>query len=154
MSFAGYSNAPGRTAERFSPDGRWYYTGDVATKDADGQLTFGSRDDDLILMAGYRIGPHEVESVLLHHSSVAEAAVVGEPDELRGEVVVAYIVTRPGTDTGPALAGELQQLVKTRLAAHAYPRQIYFVDELPKTPSGKLQRHLLRRRPAAEPSAG
>ncbi|TMR91074.1 AMP-binding protein [Nonomuraea basaltis] len=154
MSFTAYRNAPDRTAERFSADSRWYYTGDVATKSADGHLTFGSRDDDLILMAGYRIGPHEVESVLLHHSAVAEAAVVGEPDDLRGEVVVAYVVPRPGREPGPALAGELQHLVKTRLAAHAYPRRIYFIEELPKTPSGKLQRHLLRRRHQVEPSTG
>jgi acetyl-CoA synthetase len=100
-------------------------------------------------MAGYRIGPFEVESALLHHPAVAEAAVVGEPDELRGEVVVAHVVARSGTETGEALVTELQQLVKTRLAAHAYPRRIHFVDELPKTPSGKIQRYLLRQRSAA-----
>jgi acetyl-CoA synthetase len=144
MSFTGYRDAPDRTAERFSPDGRWYYTGDVATKDADGYLTFGSRDDDVILMAGYRIGPFEVESALLQHPAVAEAAVVGEPDELRGEVVVAHVVAQTGAEKGDALVTELQQLVKTRLAAHAYPRRIHFVDELPKTPSGKIQRFLLR----------
>jgi acetyl-CoA synthetase len=144
MAFTGYRNAPDRTAERFSADRRWYYTGDVATKDADGYLTFGSRDDDVILMAGYRIGPFEVESALVQHPAVAEAAVVGEPDELRGEVVVAHIVPQPGVDTGDALVTELQQLVKTRLAAHAYPRRIHFVGELPKTPSGKIQRFLLR----------
>ncbi|MET8052645.1 AMP-binding protein [Streptosporangium sp. NPDC005286] len=153
MWFTGYGNAPDRTAERFSADGRWYYTGDIAAKDSDGCLTFGSRDDDVILMAGYRIGPFEVESALLQHPAVAEAAVVGEPDELRGEVVVAYVVTQPGTGTGDALVGELQQLVKTRLAAHAYPRRIHFIDELPKTPSGKIQRFLLRQRQAAAPSA-
>jgi acetyl-CoA synthetase len=149
MSFTGYRNAPDRTAERFSPDGRWYYTGDVAGKDADGYLTFGSRDDDVILMAGYRIGPFEVESALLQHPAVAEAAVVGEPDELRGEVVVAYVVAQAGAEAGDALAAELQQLVKTRLAAHAYPRRIHFVRELPKTPSGKIQRFLLRQRQSA-----
>jgi acetyl-CoA synthetase len=149
MSFSGYRNAPDRTAQRFSPDGRWYYTGDVATKDADGYLTFGSRDDDVILMAGYRIGPFEVESALAQHPAVAEAAVVGEPDELRGEVVVAYVVARAGAEQGDALVAELQQLVKTRLAAHAYPRRIHFVAELPKTPSGKVQRFLLRQRKAA-----
>jgi acetyl-CoA synthetase len=100
-------------------------------------------------MAGYRIGPFEVESALLHHPAVAEAAVAGEPDDLRGEVVVAYVVAQSGTDTGEALATELQQLVKARLAAHAYPRRIHFVEELPKTPSGKIQRFLLRQhRPA------
>ncbi|SHK32403.1 acetyl-CoA synthetase [Pseudonocardia thermophila] len=146
MPFTGYRNAPERTAERFSADRRWYFTGDVATKDADGYLTFASRDDDVILMAGYRIGPSEVESALTQHPAVAEAAVVGEPDELRGEVVVAHVVPRPGTHTGDELVAELQQLVKTRLAAHAYPRRIYVVDQLPKTPSGKIQRFLLRKR--------
>ena len=95
-------------------------------------------------MAGYRIGPVEVESALLHHPAVAEAAVVGAPDELRGELVVAYVVPRPGFDLGADLVGELQRLVKTRLSAHAYPRRIHFVTDLPKTPSGKIQRFVLR----------
>lgn len=152
MWFTGYRDAPERTRERFSPDRRWYYTGDMAAKDADGYLTFASRDDDVILMAGYRIGPFDVESALLAHEAVAEAAVIGAPDELRGEVVVAYVVPRPGEAGSQRdrdlLAAELQQLVKTRFAAHAYPRAVYFVDELPKTPSGKIQRFLLRQRAA------
>jgi acetyl-CoA synthetase len=150
MWFNGYRDAPEQTRERFSPDRRWYYTGDVAAKDADGYLTFASRDDDVILMAGYRIGPFDVESALLGHEAVSEAAVIGAPDELRGEVVVAFVVPRPGEAGSPEardlLAAELQQLVKTRFAAHAYPRAVYFVDELPKTPSGKIQRFLLRQR--------
>jgi acetyl-CoA synthetase len=144
MWFTGYRDAPDRTAERFSADGRWYYTGDVASRDADGYLAFSSRDDDVILMAGYRIGPFEVESALAEHPAVAEAAVIGEPDDLRGEVVVAFVVTRPGIDHSQQLAAELQQLVKTRLAAHVFPRRVYFISELPKTPSGKVQRYLLR----------
>ncbi|WP_028923386.1 AMP-binding protein [Pseudonocardia acaciae] len=154
MWFTGYRDAPERTRERFSPDRRWYYTGDVAAKDADGYLTFASRDDDVILMAGYRIGPFDVESALLAHEAVAEAAVIGAPDELRGEVVVAYVVPRPGEAATPEardqLAAELQHLVKTRFAAHAYPRAVYFVDELPKTPSGKIQRFVLRQQAAAD----
>ncbi|NKQ53949.1 AMP-binding protein [Amycolatopsis sp. K13G38] len=145
MWFSGYRDAPERTAERFSADGRWYLTGDVASKDEDGYVYFASRDDDVILMAGYRIGPFEVESVLLGHEAVAEAAVVGLPDELRGEVLTAFVVTVPGAEPGDALAEELKQLVKTRYAAHAYPREVRFVPELPKTPSGKVQRFLLRR---------
>ena len=145
MWFTGYRDAPERTAERFSADGRWYFTGDVATRSADGYFTFASRDDDVILMAGYRIGPFEVESVLLQHDAVAEAAVVGLPDELRGEVLTAFVVPRQGAETGESLVRELQQLVKTRYAAHAYPRQVHFVPELPKTPSGKVQRFLLRK---------
>lgn len=145
MYFTGYQDAPERTAERFSPDGRWYYTGDVGGKDTDGYLTFAARDDDVILMAGYRIGPFDVESVLMQHDAVAEVAVIGAPDELRGEVVVAYVVPKSGVPTGEELTAELQQLVKTRFAAHAYPRAVHFVPELPKTPSGKIQRFLLRR---------
>jgi acetyl-CoA synthetase len=144
MTFEGYVDAPERSAARFSDDRRWYNTGDVAAKDADGYLTFGARDDDVIIMAGYRIGPFEVESVLSSHAAVAEAAVVGVPDELRGEVVVAYVVPRADATPDDALAKELQQLVKSRLSAHAYPRRVHFVEALPKTPSGKVQRFLLR----------
>ncbi|MGX1676080.1 AMP-binding protein [Streptomyces sp. NPDC055400] len=144
MWFTGYRDAPERTAERFTEDGRWYLTGDSAAKAADGHITFASRDDDVILMAGYRIGPYEVESVLEEHAAVAAAAVVGAPDGLRGEVVVAHVVLRDGVEPGDALAGELKQHVKTRLAAHVYPRRIHFVGDLPRTPSGKLQRYLLR----------
>lgn len=148
MPFTGYRGAPERSAERFTSDGRWYLTGDIAAKDTDGYITFGSRDDDVILMAGYRIGPYEVESVLVEHPAIAEAAVIGVPDELRGEVVVAYVVTHPGHEAGAALVDELKHLVKTRLAAHLYPRQVHVVDELPRTPSGKIQRFLLRERAA------
>ncbi|MGH3518022.1 MAG: AMP-binding enzyme [Haloechinothrix sp.] len=144
MWFSGYQHAPDRTAERFSADGRWYYTGDVASRDTGGYFTFGSRDDDVILMAGYRIGPFEVESVLVQHDSVAEAAVIGVPDELRGEALVAYVVPRQDVATNEDLVAELQKLVKTRFAAHAYPRAVHFVSELPKTPSGKVQRFVLR----------
>ncbi|MFC9916449.1 AMP-binding protein [Streptomyces sp. NPDC059862] len=144
MWFTGYRDAPARTAERFTADGRWYLTGDSAAQDGDGYITFASRDDDVILMAGYRIGPYEVESTLERHAAVAEAAVVGAPDELRGEIVVAHVVLRPGAAAGEALAAELKQHVKTHLAAHVYPREIRFVADLPRTPSGKLQRYLLR----------
>ncbi|RSM87971.1 AMP-dependent synthetase [Kibdelosporangium aridum] len=139
MWFSGYRGAPGR----FTQDGRWYLTGDTAAKDADGHIYFSSRDDDIILMAGYRISPHEVENVLLQHNGVAEAAVVGIPDELRGEVLIAYVALRQGIPE--SVGGELQRMVKTRLAAHVYPREVRFVPALPKTSSGKLQRSVLRR---------
>lgn len=142
--FTGYLNAPDKTAERFTPDGRWYLTGDTAAQDSEGRLFFSSRDDDVIIMAGYRISPFDVESVLVLHDAVAEAAAVAAPDELRGEVLEAYVVLRPGREGSDELVGELQQLVKTQFAAHAYPRQVHFVDELPKTPSGKIQRFKLR----------
>ncbi|GAB2888245.1 AMP-binding protein [Nocardioides pacificus] len=150
MWFTGYVDAPGKTAERFSRDGRWYYTGDAGTRDADGYIFFSARDDDVIIMAGYRIGPFEVESVLVGDPDVAEAAVVGVPDELRGEVIEAFVVLAPGVEATDELTDRLKNRVKTKLAAHAYPRAVHVVDELPKTPSGKIQRFQLRTRRAAE----
>ncbi|KAA5826084.1 AMP-binding protein [Saccharopolyspora hirsuta] len=144
MWFTGYTGAPEKTAERFTADGRWYVTGDAGSRDADGAFFFSSRDDDVIIMAGYRIGPFDVESVLVQHESVAEAAVIGVPDELRGEVLEAFVVLRPGASGGDELVTELQQLVKRKFAAHAYPRSVHFVEQLPKTPSGKIQRFVLR----------
>jgi acetyl-CoA synthetase len=144
--FTGYVDEPEKTAERFSDDGRWYFTGDQATKDDDGYFFFTARDDDVILMAGYRIGPFEVESVLVKHPRVADVAVVGKPDELRGEALVAYVVLDDGGAGSDELTAELQQLVKSEFAAHAYPRQVHYLPELPKTPSGKMQRYLLRGR--------
>lgn len=144
MWFSGYSGDPERTAARYSADSRWYFTGDAGTMDEDGYIFFSSRDDDVIIMAGYRIGPFEVESVLAEHPDVLESAVIGVPDELRGEVLVAYVVLRNDREGSDDLTAELQKLVKTRYAAHAYPRRITYVGELPKTPSGKLQRFVLR----------
>jgi acetyl-CoA synthetase len=144
MWFTGYADAPDKTAERFSPDGRWYLTGDLG-REQDGLFFFSSRDDDLIIMAGYRISPFDVESVLVTHPAVAEAAAVGLPDELRGEVLVAYVVLTDAAALDHAvLEKELQQLVKEQFAAHAYPRSVHVVDQLPKTPSGKVQRFVLR----------
>lgn len=152
--FVGYLDAPEKTAERFSEDTRWYYTGDAGKLRADGTFFFASRDDDVIIMAGYRIGPFDVESVLVGDPDVVEAAVIGVRDELRGEVLEAYVVLKSGVPAGDDEAAartvELQNLVKTEFAAHAYPRRIHFVDDLPKTPSGKIQRFLLRRERAAE----
>jgi acetyl-CoA synthetase len=150
MWFPGYAGDPGRTAERFSAGGRWYLTGDVASVDEDGAFFYSSRDDDVIIMAGYRIGPFEVESALVSHPAVAEAAVIGVPDELRGEVVEAYVVLRDGGAAPDGLVEELQEHVKRRYAAHAYPRRIHVVEALPRTPSGKVQRFVLRERRGAE----
>jgi acetyl-CoA synthetase len=144
MWFTGYVDAPDKTAERFTADGRWYVTGDAGTMDDEGYVFFSARDDDVIIMAGYRIGPFEVESVLVGDPAVAESAVVGVPDELRGEVIEAYVVLSPGHEPSEELATRLQQRVKAKLAAHAYPRAVHFVDALPKTPSGKIQRFVLR----------
>ncbi len=142
--FFGYHEAPEATASKFSPDGRWYYTGDTASVDEDGDFFFRSRDDDIIIMAGYRIGPFEVESVLAMHPSVAESAAIAVPDEVRGEVLEAHVVLAEGCVGDDGLVNELQTLVKQKFAAHAYPRHIVFVEQLPKTPSGKVQRFILR----------
>lgn len=148
MTFADYQT-PGQAASKFTTDRRWYLLGDAARVDADGDFFFASRDDDVIIMAGYRIGPFEIESVLSQHPAVAECAVIAAPDEVRGEIIEAHVVVRPSVEATPELAAELQQFVKTRYAAHAYPRTVHFHATLPKTPSGKIQRYVLRGRPAA-----
>ncbi|MBT2266074.1 AMP-binding protein [Rhodococcus erythropolis] len=152
MTFQGYVGGVG--ADRFRADGTYFMTGDLASIDADGVVQFSSRDDDVIIMAGYRIGPFDVESTLLSHSAVDECAVVAAPDEVRGEVVEAFVVLARGTNATDELVAELQQWVKDNYAAHAYPRRIHVVDALPKTPSGKIQRAQLRRDRAAETGAG
>lgn len=149
MWFEAYIDAPEKTADRYSANGTWYITGDAGRRDAEGYIYFSSRDDDVIIMAGYRIGPFDVESVLVTHAAIAEAAVIGTPDEIRGEVLEAFVVLRDPSAASADLAVELQQLVKTGFAAHAYPRRIHFVAELPKTPSGKVQRFVLRKDRAA-----
>jgi len=102
------------------------------------------RSDDVISSAGYRIGPFDVESCLLEHGAVAESAVVGKPDAERGEIVKAFVVLHPGRDGDDALAAELTRHVRDRLGKHAFPREVTFVESLPKTPSGKIQRFILR----------
>lgn len=124
--------------------GDYYLTGDSAELGDDGAFTFVGRADDIITSAGYRIGPFEVESCLIEHPAVAESAVIGKPDPERTELVKAFVVLRAGCSPTPELGAELQQYVKQRLAAHAYPRAVEFVTTLPKTPSGKIQRFVLR----------
>jgi acetyl-CoA synthetase len=153
MSFTGYVDDAESTSARFSADGRWYLTGDTGRVDEDGYFYFSSRDDDVIMMAGYRIGPFDIESVLVQHPAVSEAAAVGVPDTLRGEVVEAFIVLRSGREASDALVTELQQLVSKKYSAHAYPRAIHFVGSLPKTPSGKVQRFMFRCDHATAPLA-
>ncbi len=129
--------------------GRYYLTGDTAELGHDGSLTFQGRADDIILSAGYRIGPFDVESCLIEHPAVAESAVVGKPDAERGEIVMAFVVLRSGHAGSPEPVDELQHYTRTRLSAHAYPREVVFVAALPKTPSGKIQRFVLRQQGAA-----
>ncbi|MDP4532882.1 AMP-binding protein [Marinobacter salarius] len=142
--FEGYIGAPKKTAERLTPDGKWYVTGDIAKFDEDGMYYFSSRDDDVIIMAGYRIGPFEVESVLVTHPAVVECAVIALPDELRGQVLEAVVALADGVSPSEELTQELQAKVKKEYAAHAYPRRIHYKSALPKTPSGKVQRFRLR----------
>jgi acetyl-CoA synthetase len=124
--------------------GDWYLTGDTMRQDEDGHFFFVGRNDDIITSAGYRIGPFDVESVIMEHPAVAEVAVIGKPDPERTEIVKAFVVLRQGHEASDALTSALQNHVRTRLSLHAYPREIAFVSELPKTPSGKVQRFLLR----------
>ncbi|TWI33762.1 acyl-CoA synthetase [Paracoccus sulfuroxidans] len=126
-------------------EGGYYRTGDSVEFEPDGSVSFIGRADDLITSSGYRIGPFDVESALLEHPAVTEAAAVGVPDPERTEIVKAYVILAAGQQGSEALAEELRQHVKKRLSAHAYPRLIDFVTELPKTPSGKIQRFLLRK---------
>jgi medium-chain acyl-CoA synthetase len=126
--------------------GEWYLTGDRARRDEDGYLWFVGRADDVIISAGYRIGPFEVESALLEHEAVVESAVVASPDPVRGEVVKAFVVLQPGHAAGPELVAQLQEHVKRVTAPYKYPREIEFVEALPKTVSGKIRRVELRER--------
>ncbi|MCH7823844.1 MAG: AMP-binding protein [Acidobacteria bacterium] len=146
--FKEYWKDPERTAATHKGD--WYLTGDRATRDPDGYLWFIGRADDVILSAGYRIGPFEVESALLEHEAVAESAVVSTPDEMRGELVKAFVVLAPGHEPSDELALELQEHTKAATAPYKYPRRIEFVDELPKTVSGKIKRAVLRARERAD----
>jgi acetyl-CoA synthetase len=124
----------------------WIVTGDLGRRDGDGYFWFEGRAGDMIKSAGYRIGPFEVESALLKHPAVAEAAVVGKPDELRGEIVKAFVVLRPGTSGNDALSKELALFVKETIGGHQTPRAIEFINALPKTETGKIQRFALRER--------
>lgn len=134
------------SSEGVSGPGAFLTSGDLGRRDADGYFWFEGRADDVIKSAGYRIGPFEIESVILEHPAVAEAAVVGKPDALRGHIVKAFVVLRPGAITGPSFTEEIVDLVKTRVGRHQYPREVEVVRELPKTETGKIQRFVLRQR--------
>jgi acetyl-CoA synthetase len=143
--FRGYYREPERTAMQFRGD--WYITGDRARKDEDGYFWFEGRTDDMIISAGYTIGPFDIEDALLKHPLVQECAVVASPDEIRGNVVKAFVVLKDfekAKDVG--IVNELQNFVKSVVAPYSYPRKIEFLEELPKTMSGKIRRVELRRR--------
>jgi acetyl-CoA synthetase len=143
VMFLGYWNNEAATAAKFVGD--WLLTGDQGVQDKEGFFQFVGRDDDVITSAGYRIGPGEVEDCLLRHPAVALAAVVGVPDPVRTERVKAFVVPAEGVVPDAALAAEIQAFVKSRLAAHLYPREVAFVDSLPLTATGKVMRGELRR---------
>ena len=140
--FLGYWNQPEATARKYSGD--WCRTGDLATRDVEGYLWYQGRADDVFKAAGYRIGPSEIENCLVKHPAVANAAVVPKPDAERGNVVKAYVVLSTGFAASDALVQELQQHVRGLLAPYEYPKEIEFIDTLPMTTTGKVQRRVLR----------
>jgi acetyl-CoA synthetase len=142
----GYWRQPEASAETFGGD--WFHSKDAARMDEDGYIWYEGRADDVIIAAGYRIGPFEVESVCLEHEAVAEAAAVASPDERRGSVVKAFVVLAEGHEPSDELAAEIKAHVRTKLSAYAYPRRIEFVPDLPKTLTGKIRRIELREREA------
>jgi acetyl-CoA synthetase len=150
--FVEYLNSPEANAVSFRNG--FYYTGDKASMDRDGYFWFVGRDDDIIKSSGYRIGPFEVESALLEHPAVQESAVIGSPDLIRGVIVKAFIVLKPGYEPSEALIRDIQSHVRRTTAPYKYPRAVEFVDELPKTISGKIRRNVLRMRELAGKESG
>jgi len=144
VMFIQYWNKPEATRDKFIGD--WMTTGDQGMVDEDGYIRFIGRDDDVITSSGYRIGPGEIEDCLIRHPAVAIAAAVGKPDPVRTEIVKAFIVLKAGHAPSDALAADIQHFVRTRLAAHEYPREVAFVDSLPLTTTGKVIRRELRQR--------
>jgi len=142
--FREYWQNPEENAARFRGD--WYLTGDVARRDAGGYFWFVGRADDVIKSSGYRIGPFEVESALIEHDAVVEAAVVGKADDVRGQIVKAFVVLGKAFAPSESLKAELQEHCRRLTAPYKYPREIEFVAELPKTISGKIRRIELRQR--------
>ena len=153
--FLGYWHNEAATAAKFSgdPANSWCRTGDMALMDAEGYLWYQGRSDDVFKAAGYRIGPSEIENCLVKHPAVANAAVVPKPDAQRGAVVKAYIVLAPGHAGTPQLVDELQAHVRERLAPYEYPKEIEFIEALPMTTTGKVQRRVLRLQEEARAAA-
>ena len=144
--FDEYWKMPEKTAAK--QVGEWFLTGDLATRGEDGYVRFKSRKDDVIITAGYRVGPMEVEETILEHSDAVQAGVVGVPDETRGEIIKAFVEPVADVEATDDLRAEIQELVRDRLAEYEYPREIEFVDELPQTTTGKIRRLELREREA------
>ncbi len=147
VMFLEYWRNPEATKKKFIGD--WCLTGDLASKDDEGYFWYKSRDDDIITSAGYRIGPGEIEECVMKHPAIALVAAIGIPDPVRTEVVKAFVVLKPEFSPNDALASEIQAFVKSRLAAHEYPREVEFVSELPMTATGKIMRRKLRKQDGA-----
>jgi acetyl-CoA synthetase len=143
VMFLEYWKNPEATRNKFIGD--WLLTGDMANKDKDGYFWFNGRKDDVITSSGYRIGPTEIEDCLLRHPAVAMVAVIGSPDELRTEVVKAFVVPKAEVTPGPEIAKDIKAFVKKRLAAHEYPRKVEFISEMPMTATGKIMRRELKK---------
>jgi acetyl-CoA synthetase len=141
-----YLNQPEATREKFIGD--WLITGDLGHMDEDGYFWFHGRSDDVITSSGYRIGPGEIEDALLKHEAVQMAAVIGVPDPVRTEIIKAFVIPATGVEGSEALAEDLREFVRERLARHEVPRLIEFVDTLPMTNTGKIMRRKLREREA------
>jgi acetyl-CoA synthetase len=142
VMFLGYWENPRATREKYTGD--WMRTGDYGRKDKDGNFWFSGRQDDIIESGGFRIGPGEVEDCLMKHPAVALVGVIGVSDPVRGEIVKAFILPRAGVTPDKALEQSIQEHVQKRLEAHAYPREVTFVDEMPRTKTGKILRNELR----------
>ena len=143
VMFLEYWRNPEATREKFIGD--WLLTGDLAKRDAHGYFWFNGRKDDVITSSGYRMGPAEIENCLMKHPAVSMVAVVGSPDDIRTEIVKAFIVTAPDATAGPETEAAIKAFVRVRLAAHEYPREIEFVKELPMTATGKIMRKELKK---------
>jgi acetyl-CoA synthetase len=153
VQFLGYWENDEATRGKLRGD--WFLTGDVGYRDAEGYLWFVGRQDDVISSAGYRIGPGEIEDCLIRHPAVVQAAVIGVPDELRGQIIKAFVVPAAGVVPDAELTADIQRQVKQQLAAYEYPREIEYIDTLPLTTTGKVQRNVLRQRElAAREEAG
>ncbi len=142
--FLGYWGNPDATERKFI--GEWMLSDDMAVKDEEGYFWFKSRKDDVITSGGYRIGPEEIEKCIFRHPSVQDVAVIASPDTLRGSIIKAFIVLRKGITPSHILRDEIQGMVKKNLAAYEYPREIEFLEDFPRTVTGKIQRHVLRKR--------
>ena len=151
--FLQYWHNPEATEAKFS--GGWGRTGDLASRDGDGFYWYNGRTDDMIKSAGYRVGPAEIENCLLKLPAIANAAVIGIPDAERGEVIRACVVLAPGVAPSDTVRKQIQEHVRQRLAPYQYPREIEFLDALPMTTTGKVQRRVLRERALGpEPEVG